>query len=131
MLDKKMDLRGYVFSRPFLGERVPQSVQNLVIRDFCQKNSFNFLLSATEYAMENCHLMLNKTINDLHSCDGIVLYSMFQLPEDNDERKNSVLKIIDSSKILAFALENVIINSNNDFDKVDEVWRIKKLTFYK
>ena len=23
--------RGYIFSRPFLGERVPQSVQNLVI----------------------------------------------------------------------------------------------------
>ena len=40
---KKM--RGYNFSRPFMGERVPQHVQNIVIKDFFQKNGFNFLLS--------------------------------------------------------------------------------------
>ena len=30
-------LRGYIFSRAFMGERVPQSIQNLVIREFCKK----------------------------------------------------------------------------------------------
>ena len=29
--------RGYIFSRAFQGERVPQHVQNIVIRDFCKK----------------------------------------------------------------------------------------------
>ena len=43
--------RGYIFSRPFHGNRVPQHVQNMVIRDYCQRNGLNYLLSATEYAM--------------------------------------------------------------------------------
>ena len=36
-------IRGYNFSRPFMGERVPQHVQNIVIKDFCQKNGFNLI----------------------------------------------------------------------------------------
>ena len=44
-------VRGYNFSRSFMGERVPQHVQNIVIKDFCQKRNFNFLLSVIEYAM--------------------------------------------------------------------------------
>ena len=131
MSEKKLNMRGYVFSRPFLGERLPQNVQNLVIRDYCIKNNYNFLLSATEYAMDNCSLMLNKTLNDLVSIDGIVMYSMFQMPEDDKEREGIIKEVINKKKILAFALENILINSIKEFDKVDEIWRIKKLTFYK
>ena len=57
-------LKGYIFSRSFMGERVPQHVQNLVIRDYCNKNNFQYLLSATEYAMEGCHLILEQLIQD-------------------------------------------------------------------
>ena len=42
-------LKGYIFSRPFLGERVPQHIQNIVLRDYSKKLNINFLLSATEY----------------------------------------------------------------------------------
>ena len=124
-----LNMRGYVFSRPFLGERLPQNVQNLVIRDYCIKKNYNFLLSATEYAMDNCSLMLNKILNDLDSIDGIVMYSMFQLPENNEERKDIVIKVINKRKLLSFALENILINSIDDFNMADEIWRIKKLTF--
>ena len=44
--------RGYIFSRPFHDERVPQNVQNLVIREFVKKN-FDYLLSKAEYSMKN------------------------------------------------------------------------------
>lgn len=37
-----MRLKGYIFSRPFLGERVPQHIQNIVIRDYCIKNNITF-----------------------------------------------------------------------------------------
>ena len=36
-----------------MGERVPQHVQNIVIKDFCQKNNFNFLL---------CHRVFNERL---------------------------------------------------------------------
>ena len=73
-------VRGYIFSRPFAGERVPQHVQNLVIRDYCQKQSLNYLLSATEYAMPDSYLMLEQVLRELPGLEGIVAYSLFQLP---------------------------------------------------
>ena len=33
--------RGYIFSRPFMEERVPQHVQNIVIRDYCSKKKYS------------------------------------------------------------------------------------------
>ena len=45
-----------------MGERVPQHVQNIVIKIFCQKNNFNFLLSATEYSMNNSFYILNQLV---------------------------------------------------------------------
>ena len=36
-------------SRDFMGERVPQHVQNLVIRNYCNQNNYQYLLSAVEY----------------------------------------------------------------------------------
>ena len=30
-------VRGYIFCRSFMGERAPQHVQNIVIRDYCKK----------------------------------------------------------------------------------------------
>ena len=41
-------VRGYVFSRSFLGERVPQHVQNIIIRDYCERKNLHFLISASE-----------------------------------------------------------------------------------
>jgi len=72
--------RGYVTSRSFFGERAPQHVQNIVIRDYCRRRGFRYLLSATEYAMEDCYLMLQGALDELTSIEGIVLYSLFLLP---------------------------------------------------
>lgn len=58
-------LKGYIFSRAFMGERVPQHVQNLVIRDYCQKNGYQYLLSGTEYAMEGCHLVFEQLLDEI------------------------------------------------------------------
>ena len=43
-----------------MGERCPQNIQNLVLRDYCVKNSYEYLLSGTEYAMKDSYLMLNQ-----------------------------------------------------------------------
>ena len=66
-------LRGYIFSRPFLEERVPQHVQNIIIRDYCSKNNFHYLLSATEYAMPHSDVMLKHILEQLDEIDGIIV----------------------------------------------------------
>ena len=91
-------VRGYISSRPFLGERVPQHVQNLVIRDYCNKQSLQYLLSATEYAMANSHLVLQQVLEELSILDGIVFYSLFLLPEDKTERDRVINFILKKGK---------------------------------
>ena len=41
-----------------MGERCPQNIQNLVLRDYCQKIDCEYLLSGTEYAMQNLEQQL-------------------------------------------------------------------------
>ena len=106
-----MKLRGYIFSRNFHGERVPQHIQNLVIRDYCKRNNFHFLLSSTEYAMPKSFLMLTQIVSDLQNIDGIAAYSIFQLPENFYVRKNIVQIFLETKKQIHFACENMKITN--------------------
>jgi sporadic carbohydrate cluster protein (TIGR04323 family) len=122
---KKKIFRGYIYSREFMGERVPQNVQNLFIRDFCNKKNFQYLLSATEYAMESSSMVLDQTINDLKKIDGIVAYSIFQLPVKKKKRIEYLQKIINLKKIFFGALENLKVSNNKELEKIEEIWDIK------
>ena len=88
-------IRGYIFSRVFLGERVPQHIQNLVLREYCNRKKLNLLLSLVEYRFENSTIMLEKALNELNKIDGIIFYSLLQLPDNDKKRQilyNKVLK---------------------------------------
>jgi len=118
--------RGYIFSRPFMEERVPQHVQNIVIRDYCSKKSIQYLLSATEYAMENSTLILRHLINDLPSIDGIVAYSIFQMPEDDNERHSIFNRILSCKKEIHFAVEGLSLYDNKSYSRIENIWQVKK-----
>lgn len=118
-------VRGYIFSRPFLGERVPQHVQNIVIRDYCQKNSLHYLLSATEYAMEGSHLILEQVLDELANIEGIIFYSLFQLPMDSENRNRFYDRILASQKICYFAVEGLKISDKEDTERIENLWKIK------
>jgi sporadic carbohydrate cluster protein (TIGR04323 family) len=119
-------IRGYIFSRHFMGERVPQNIQNLVIRDFCEKNNLLYNLSASEYAMPRCHKILDQVIKELKSLDGIVAYSVFQLPEDNKKRYAVINRMFKKNKIFYFALENMTIKNQEDLETIENIWLLKK-----
>tara|TARA_S200000501_G_C20380203_1_gene550146 strand:- start:20 stop:421 length:402 start_codon:yes stop_codon:yes gene_type:complete len=118
-------LRGYIYSREFMGERVPQAVQNLVLRDYCYKNNVQYLLSSTEYAINNSSLILLKALDNLTNINGIVLYSLFQLPKDDFDRSYIFKKILKRRKELHFALENLIFKNSNDIETLENIWKIK------
>jgi sporadic carbohydrate cluster protein (TIGR04323 family) len=118
--------RGYVFSRPFMGERVPQHVQNIVIRDYCKKQGIQYLLSATEYAMENSFFILRQLVKDLPSIDGIVAYSIFQMPEDDAERETIFNTILSSKKELHFAVEGLSLYNNDSYNHMENIWQVRK-----
>ena len=118
--------RGYIFSRSFMEERVPQHVQNIIIRDYCAKKNIHYLLSATEYAMENSALILKQLINDLPSIDGIVAYSLFQMPEDDVERQGFFSKILSLNKEIHFAVEGLSLHDNDTFNRIEDIWKVRK-----
>ena len=116
-----MNLKGYVFSRPFMNERVPQNIQNLVLRDFCSKNNFKYYLSATEYAMKDSYMIFEKTINEIGNLDGIVMYSLRQLPEKKSYRYDLIEALITKKKVIYFALENKCIDNLSNIEPIDEI----------
>ena len=118
--------RGYIFSRSFMGERVPQHIQNLVIREFCKKKSIEYLLSVTEYAMPNNYLMLNQIIEQLDLIDGIIFYSLFQLPFDNSERIQIIKNILQFNKKVFFAVEDLKIFTLKDLNRIENIWNVRK-----
>jgi len=119
-------LRGYIFSRVFMGERCPQNIQNLVLRDYCEKNSYEYLLSGTEYAMKDSYLMLNQVIDEIPDIDGILAYSLFQMPENRNDRLKFYKKIISKNGEIHFALEGIVVSSNIDIEKVENIWLVRK-----
>jgi len=126
-----MKLKGYIFSRPFFGERVPQHIQNIVLRDYCKKNNINFLLSGTEYAVENSTYILEELINNWKNNDGLIFYSLFQLPLDFKKRSKFYQKAIKDKKQIHFVLENIKTNDKNSFLKLEEIFKIKSVNFEK
>mgnify|MGYP001445425469 CR=1 FL=1 len=119
-------VRGYIFSRAFMGERAPQHVQNIIIRDFCKKNSLNYLLSATEYKMKNSFLILKDIVSNMKDFDGIVAYSLFQLPANYNERNKILKKIIKKKKFIFFAVEQAKVSTLKDLNNINSIWEIKK-----
>lgn len=122
---KLKKVRGYIFSRPFMGERAPQHVQNIVIRYYCERNNLFYLLSSTEYARKKSHLMLDQVLNELKDIDGIVAYSLFQLPENKKIRSQVYKKIIKSKKEIHFAVEGLKITNIKDIKKIEDIWSVK------
>ena len=121
-------IRGYNFSRSFMGERVPQHVQNIVIRDFCQKNDLLFLLSTTEYSMQNSSYILNQLVNNMNGILGIVAYSVFQMPYNDNKRNQIFSKILKLKKEIFFACENLKLTCNKDLLRIEKIWKLKKIS---
>lgn len=120
-------VRGYVTSRPFFGERAPQHVQNLVIRDFCARNDLTYLLSATEYAMPACYMMLEDVLAELGRIDGIAMYSIFLLPQRQARRLAIYQRVLAAGATLHGALENLTLSAEADVARLEDIWTVQQV----
>ncbi len=120
-------VRGYVTSRPFFDNRVPQHVQNIVIRDYCQRRGFEYLLSATEYAMPACYMMLEDALNELGQIDGLAMYSIFLLPRRQSRRLEIYRKVLAKGASLHGAVENIAMQSESDIWLLEDIWMVQEL----
>lgn len=119
-------LRGYIFGRPFMGERVPQHIQNLVLRDYARRKGVTLLLAASEYAIAGSHLVLGTVLDELDQVDGVLAYSLFQLPEETVERLAVLERFIGTGKQLHFAVEDLTVDDRNSAAQAELMWMIQK-----
>jgi sporadic carbohydrate cluster protein (TIGR04323 family) len=123
---ERSGVRGYVASRPFAGDWAPQHVQNIVIRDYCQRHGLRYLLSAVEYTMQDCFMMLEQVLGELDGLEGIVFYSIFMLPTRRDHRHDIYTRILEKGATLHAAVENLNISRREDMDRTEDLWMARQ-----
>ena len=117
--------RGYVGSRSIKGNRVPQHIQNIVIRHYCETLGLRYLLSAVEMAMEESFLAFRQVISEISTYQGVVAYSIDQLPGDSCIRQEMLQAIVDAGREIHFAVERIVIRSEADVEYTDTIVRLK------
>lgn len=119
--------RGYIASRPlFGGDRAPQHVQNIVLRDYARRKGLTYLLSAVEYTMPACYQMLATVLEELPKLDGIIAYSLFMLPENDDDRRAIYDAVLASNAEMHFVVEDLAITRADDVDRIEDIWLVQK-----
>ena len=126
----RIGYRGYISSRPFLGERVAQHVQNIVIGDYARRRELQYLLSATEYAIPGSFMMLEKLMKELDDLKGVICYSLFMLPDKPTERKLIYSLLIGAGATMHFAAEGLIFESEKDIAKLESIWLMRSILPY-
>lgn len=118
--------RGYISSRPINGNTIPQSLQNLKIRDFANTKEINFKLSITEYKMKNSFFGLNSLKKEIKSLGGVIFFSIHQLPSQKNLRTNFLKFFINQNKRIFFALEDIELKSLLDIEEIEMIFFISK-----
>ena len=78
--------------------------------------------------MPDSDIMLKQVISELDKINGIVAYSIFQLPINLEDRVVAIRSILEQKKEIHFACEDMRIQNNEDFEKIQNIWQIKLTT---
>ena len=118
--------RGYIASRPVRGVLTPQHVQNLVIRDYAERHGLSYKLSATEYIMPGCTMMLNAVLDELTGLEGLICFSLFMLPDDATKRRAAYARVLDQGASLHAALESLVLSGPADIERFEDIFLVEQ-----
>ena len=125
------NFKGYISSRKLNNDKtIEQSIQNMTIRNCCEKRGYTFLLSATEFGMKNSFLVLNQVLFEIKKYDGVAFYSFLQLPKNKKQTLEILKSIVNSNKKILFSLENLLIENYFDINKIYQIISIDNLLKY-
>ena len=65
-------------------------------------------------------------LDELKFIDGVVAYSLFQLPEDQKLRSKIYKKILKLKKEMHFSVEDLKISTQEDIKKIENIWLVKQ-----
>jgi len=121
MSEARAGYRGYVTSREFGGLRIPVPVQSLVLRDYCARKKLLYKLHVNENIFPHSYLVLEGMVRDLSAEQGILMCSMYMLPQRTERRARIYRKILEQGAELHFVMEDVVVRGMADTAVVEEV----------
>lgn len=113
--------RGYVTSREFGGARIPVPVQSLVLRDYCNRKGLLYKLHLNENMFPHSYLVLEGIVRDLSEFEGLLMCSMFMLPQRAERRMAIYKKVFGQGAELHLVLEDIVLRKLSDTVAVEGV----------
>lgn len=114
-------LQGYVTHQSFKGMRMPATVQNLVIRDYVSRTPHALNLSIGEYFFRDCFVQLYSMLQKLDRIDGIVMCSLFMMPEKAETRRWIWDRVLEAQASLHFVFEGLVVEHAEGVAKAEEL----------
>jgi sporadic carbohydrate cluster protein (TIGR04323 family) len=117
-------LQGYVTHQSFKGMRMPATVQNLVMRDYISRKGAQLRLSVGEYFFDNCFVQLYSMLRRLDEIEGIVMCSLFMMPENPEKRRWIYDRFLESGAALHFVFEDLVVQDEDGVRRAEELLRM-------
>ena len=76
--------------------------------------------------MKDSQIILENIIQELKDIDGIVLYSLFQLPEYKKERESVIRQVLEYKKTLHFAVEGLQLKNETEYERIETLWQVRQ-----
>jgi sporadic carbohydrate cluster protein (TIGR04323 family) len=116
--------RGYVTSREFGGLRIPVPTQALILRDYCARKKFLYKLHVNENVFPHSYLVLESLINNLDGFEGLLVTSLFMLPERPERRRALYEHIYRQEVTMHFVMEDVVLARPGDETWIEDILAI-------
>ena len=118
----------YITTRKIGHYLIPPPLQIMLIRKYCQSNNILFSLPVEELIFENCFIELQGIIINNSKIDGIIMPSIFLLPNNSKKRKYYFEKFKERKIQLHFILESIIIDwKKNSISEVETIILLNNL----
>lgn len=125
MAKAKTDLlQGYVTHQSFKGLRIPANVQNLVMRDYARNREKTFRLSRGEYYFAGCFVQLFAMLRELDQMDGIILCSLFMLPQNPARRREVFDMLLAAGGEMHCVFESLIVQDETGVAELEDLYRL-------
>jgi sporadic carbohydrate cluster protein (TIGR04323 family) len=116
--------RGYVTSREFGGLRIPVPTQALIMRDYCARKKFFYKLHVNENVFPHSYLVLEALIKNLDGFEGLLVTSLFMLPERPERRRALYEHIYRQEVTMHFVMEDVVLARPGDEAGIEDILAI-------
>ena len=125
-MSMRQGYRGYCTHNSFGEYRMPVPAQNILFRDYSNKYGLYLKLSVNELFFKDCFLHLFSLMEELDQLDGVLMCSIFMLPEDTKLRQKVYERFLESDCELHFVLESIVLRNRKEMDWLETLFQIRE-----